>query len=87
VVEVLEADELDQARRRLFDAKHMPMGGFREWPWHITWVRYGVRRDSAALLALAEHDLRFDAPWTIDRVSLLQLREERYESVADWHLG
>ena len=74
VVEVLDAAELDQARRRLFDATHAAMGGYREWPWHITWVRYGVKRDSAALLALAEHDLRFDAPWTIDTVSLLELR-------------
>ena len=87
VVEVLDAAELDQARRRLFDATHAAMGGYREWPWHVTWVRYGVRRDSAALLALAERDLRFDAPWTIDTVSLLELREGRYESVAEWHVG
>jgi hypothetical protein len=46
-----------------------------------------VRRDSAALLALAAHDLRFDAPWTIDTVSLLELHEGRYESVAEWHIG
>jgi hypothetical protein len=26
------------------------LGGFGEWPSHITWVRYGVKRDSAALL-------------------------------------
>jgi 2'-5' RNA ligase len=87
VVEVLDAAELDQARRRLFDATYTEMGGYREWPWHITWVRYGVKRDSAALLALAEHDLRFDAPWTIDVVSLLELHAGRYEAVAEWHLG
>jgi len=87
VVEVLEAAELDEARRRLFDATHAEMGGYREWPWHITWVRYGVKRDSAALLALAEHDLRFDAPWTIDTISLLELHAGRYEAVAEWHLG
>jgi 2'-5' RNA ligase len=87
VVEVLDAAELDHARRRLFDATHAAMGGYREWPWHITWVRYGVRRDSAALLALAAHDLRFDAPWTIDTVSLLELHEGRYESVAEWRIG
>jgi 2'-5' RNA ligase len=87
VVEVLDAAELDQARRRLFDATHTEMGGYREWPWHITWVRYGVKRDSAALLALAERDLRFDAPWTIETVSLLELRTGRYEPVAEWDLG
>ena len=87
VVEVLDAVALDQARRRLFDATHAAMGGYREWPWHITWVRYGVKRDSAALLALAEHELRFDAPWTIDVVSLLELRNGRYESVAEWGLS
>jgi 2'-5' RNA ligase len=87
VVEVLNAAELDQARRRLFDATYAAMGGYREWPWHITWVRYGVRRDSAALLALAEHDLKFDTPWTIDTVSLLELHEGRYEPSAEWRLG
>jgi 2'-5' RNA ligase len=87
VVEVLDAAELDQARRRLFDATHTAMGGYREWPWHITWVRYGVQRDSAALLALAAHDLRFDAPWTIDRVSLLELQAGRYEAVGEWQIG
>ena len=46
-----------------------------------------MKRDSAALLALAEHELRFDAPWTIDTVSLLELRAGRYESVAEWSLG
>ena len=87
VVEVLETTELDQARRRLFDSTHVEMGGYREWPWHITWVRYGVRRDSAALLAEAADGLRIDAAWTIDRLSLLELREGRYESVAEFALG
>jgi 2'-5' RNA ligase len=84
VVEVLDAAELDRARRRLFDSTNAAMGGYREWPWHITWVRYGIKRDSAALLALAEHDLRFDTAWSIDTVSLLELRAGRYESVAEW---
>ena len=86
VVEVLETAELDLARRRLFDCTHAEMGGYREWPWHITWVRYGVRRDSAALLAEAAEGLRIDAPWTIDRLSLLELRDGRYEAVAQFDL-
>jgi hypothetical protein len=87
VVEVLDAAQLDLARRRLFDATFVEMGGYREWPWHITWVRYGIKRDSAALLALAEHGLRFDEPWTIDTISLLELQNGRYEPVAEWRLG
>jgi hypothetical protein len=87
VVEILNAADLDLARRRLFDTTHVEMGGYREWPWHITWLRYGVRRDDcAALLALAEQDLRFDAPWTIDSVSLLELSSGRYAPVANWRL-
>jgi 2'-5' RNA ligase superfamily len=86
VVEILDAAALDTARQHLFDATHVAMGGYREWPWHITWVRYGVRCDSAALLALAEHDLRFDAPWTIDSVSLLELHDRQYSPVAEWRL-
>jgi len=86
VVEVLDTAELDLARRRLFDCTHAEMGGYREWPWHITWVRYGVRRDSAALLAEAAEGLSIDAPWTIDRLSLLELRDGRYESAAQFEL-
>jgi hypothetical protein len=86
VVEILDAADLDTARRRLFDATHVEMGGYREWPWHITWVRYGVRCDSVALLRQAEQDLRFDSPWTIDSVSLLELRDGRYVPIAEWAL-
>jgi hypothetical protein len=87
VVMVEEAAQLDEARRRLFDAAHVEMGGYREWPWHITWIRYGNRCDSAAMLALAEHDLRFNQAWTIERVCLLELRDGRYGPVAEWRLG
>jgi len=87
VVEVLDTAELDSARRRLFDCTHAEMGGYREWPWHITWIRYGVRRDAAALLALAADALRFDAPWTIDSLSLMELRDGRYEQAAEFALG
>jgi hypothetical protein len=87
VVEVLDAAELDAARRLLFDATHVEMGGYREWPWHITWVRYGIKCDSAAMLALAADGLRFDEPWMIDTVSLMELRSGRYEPVAEWDLA
>ena len=87
VVEVLDAAELDSARRRLFDCTHAEMGGYREWPWHITWIRYGVRYDAAALLELAADGLHFDAPWTIDTLSLMELREGRYLPAAEFALG
>ena len=86
VVEVLETSELDAARRRLFDCQHAEMGGYREWPWHITWVRYGIQRDSAALLQLAARDLQFDLPWRIETLSLLELRSGRYECSAEFTL-
>src|SRR6266566_2308009 len=44
-VQVLETDELDDARRRLFDGSSVQMGGRDNWPWHITCIRYGHSRD------------------------------------------
>ncbi len=85
-VHVLETAELDDARRRLFDNTHTEMGGRTEWPWHITCVRYGHSRDRAALLAAAAHELALDEPWTISSVSYLELRNGRYEPVAEWSL-
>lgn len=87
VVEVLDTAELDHARRRLFDSTHAEMGGYREWPWHITWVRFGIQRDSAALLALAARELRFDLEWTIERLSLLELNDGRYQPAAEFALA
>lgn len=87
-VQVLETEALDQARRRLFDRRHAEMGGRDEWPWHITSVRYGYKReDLPALLDLAATDLQLDAPWTIDEISYLELRNGRYEPVAEWRLA
>jgi len=86
-VQVLETAELDAARRRLFDGTHAEMGGRTEWPWHITCVRYGHSRDREALLAAAAEELALDEPWTIARVSYLELRNGRYEPVAEWGLS
>ena len=63
------------------------MGGRDEWPWHITCVRYGHSRDREALLAAAAQELALDDPWIISNVSYLELRNGRYEPVADWALG
>jgi hypothetical protein len=86
-VQVLETTELDDARRRLFDCTHAEMGGRNEWPWHITCVRYGHSRDRAALLAAAAEELALDEPWTISKVSYLELRNGRYEPLAEWGLS
>jgi hypothetical protein len=86
VVSVHETSALDAARQRLFDGRHVQMGGRHEWPWHITCIRYGHKRDREALLALAAEELAIDAPWLIDRISYLELRAGRYEPVAEWEL-
>jgi len=86
-VQVLETTTLDAARRRLFDRAHVEMGGRDEWPWHITCIRYGHNRDRAELLAAAQQELALDHPWTISQVSYLELRDGRYEPVAEWDLS
>jgi 2'-5' RNA ligase superfamily protein len=86
-VKVLETVELDDARRRLFDRTHSEMGGRDNWPWHITCVRYGHSRDRDALLAAAAQELALDDPWTISSLSYLELRNGRYEPVAEWELS
>jgi hypothetical protein len=85
-VSVRETDVLDVARFRLFDRTHAEMGGRSSWPWHITCVRYGHSRDREALLDLATRELALDHPWTISTVSYLELRNGRYEPVAEWDL-
>jgi hypothetical protein len=86
-VRIVESGALDEARRRLFDATYVELGGYRDWPWHITWVRYGVNRDRAALLDLASREFPLDEPWLIDTVSLLERRETGYQVLADWQLS
>jgi hypothetical protein len=60
------------------------MGGRHEWPWHITCIRYGHKRDRGALLAAAAGELALDAPWLIDTISYLELRDGRYEPLVEW---
>jgi hypothetical protein len=86
-VRVLETADLDAARRRLFDGSVVQMGGRDDWPWHITCIRYGHNRDQQELLAAAASELPLDSPWTIDLVSYLELRNGRYEPVAEWRLS
>jgi 2'-5' RNA ligase superfamily protein len=85
-VGVHDVGQLDEARRRLFDGTYVQMGGRHEWPWHITCVRYGHSRDRDALLAAAAVELAIDAPWQIETISYLELRQGRYEPLAEWDL-
>ncbi len=85
-VQVFETLALDAARRRLFDCTYAEMGGSDDWPWHITCVRYGHKRDRAALLAAAAEELALNDPWTISTLSYLELQNSRYEPIAEWAL-
>src|SRR5438105_11100779 len=85
-VSVQQTEALDEARRRMFDGTHVQMGGRHEWPWHITCVRYGHARDRDALLAAAAEELALDSEWCIDTISYLELRNGRYEPLAEWRL-
>lgn len=85
-VRVVDSSVLDDARRRLFDGTHVEMGGRAEWPWHITCIRYGHTRDRQTLLAAAALEFGVDAAWTIAQISYLELRDGRYEAIAEWDL-
>jgi hypothetical protein len=85
-VSLHETEQLDVARQRLFDGTYVEMGGRHEWPWHITCIRYGHKRDRAELLIAAANELALDMTWSIDRISYLELRDGRYGPVAEWDL-
>jgi hypothetical protein len=85
-VGVHQTVELDAARRRLFDASYVEMGGRQEWPWHITCVRYGRTRDRQSLLAEAARTLALDDDWTITTISYLELRNGAYRRLMEWEL-
>jgi hypothetical protein len=86
-VSVRDTQVLDAARLKLFDGRFAQMGGRHEWPWHITCIRYGAARDRTALLAAAATELALDTDWLIGSISYLELRDRRYELVAEWVLG
>jgi len=84
-VSVEETAALDAARARLYDGTHLELPGRVSWTWHVTCVRYGRKGDPDALRRAAE--LTLDTLWQIDTVAYLELRGDRYEPVAEWHLG
>ena len=76
---------LDDARRRLYDGKHLALPGAPSWTWHVTCVRDSTSRDQRALreAALA---LRIAEKWLVDTIAYLELRGEVYEPVATWRV-
>jgi hypothetical protein len=86
-VSIHDTDVLEAARKRLFDGSTVQMGGRHEWPWHITCIRYGYKRDRETLLQAAAQELALDSAWLIDRISYLELRDGRYQPVAEWDLS
>lgn len=76
---------LDATRARLFDGRFVPLRRDHDWVWHVTCVRYASRGDPDALLAAAA-TLPAGQSWTVDTVAALELRGNRYEAMATWHL-
>jgi hypothetical protein len=84
-VEVLEAADLDAARARFYDGSFLELPGGPDWTWHVTCVRYSVRRDLDELRRLVT-DLSVNATWQVDTIAYLALRGDRYEPRAEWRV-
>ncbi len=83
-VQVSDTDELDAARARLFDGTHYQFPEQRtEWDWHVTVVRYGSKADESMIDA-AVGELNLFAPWTVDTLLWLELRDGVYQEVGRW---
>jgi 2'-5' RNA ligase len=84
-IEVLDTETLDAARETLYDASIVELPRSFNWTWHVTCVRRSVGRDKAALQT-ALTDFIIDAPWTIDIIAYMELRDSRYVTIAEWTL-
>ena len=84
-VEVLDTAPLDEARSRLYDGTFLELPGRPDWTWHVTCVRYGRARDLDELRRLTT-ELTLDTVWQLDTIAYLELRGERYEPLAEWHV-
>jgi hypothetical protein len=84
-VEVLDTADLDAARVRLYDGAYLELPRRPDWTWHVTCVRYGKDGDIEALRRAAT-DLTLELPWRLDTVAYLELRGDRYETVAEWRV-
>ena len=85
-VEVLDTADLDAARARLYDGAFLDLPGRPEWTWHVTCVRYGIRRDLDELRRLVT-ELEINATWQVDTIAYLELRGDRYEPLAEWRVA
>lgn len=85
-IDVHNSAALDEVRRRLFDGTFLPLAGHEDGTWHVTCVRRTNGRDATELLRAGGH-LTLDTEWLVDMVSYLVLRGERYENLAEWHVG
>ena len=85
-VEVLDTADLDAARARLYDGTFLELPGRPEWTWHVTCVRYGIRRDLDELRRLVT-ELEINATWQVDTIAYLELRGDRYEPLAEWRVA
>jgi hypothetical protein len=82
-VEVMDTAALDEARRRLYDGRHLALPSHDDWTWHVTCVRDSRGRDGQALSAAAA-GLAPIGPWRIDTVAYMELRGDRYEALGSW---
>lgn len=85
-IDVQRTEALDAARRTLYDATYLELPGRTDWTWHVTCVRYSTSRDLSELHRAAT-ELEINAEWTIDTVSYLELRGDRYVTIAEWDVG
>jgi len=83
---VLDTDELDAARVRLYDGNDTELPKDHDWEWHVTCVRYDAARDTEEL-SEAIASLPVDAAWLIDTVAYMELRDGVYDAIATWAIG
>lgn len=84
-IDLSDTARLDAARKRLFDGRRLQLNGNSDWTWHVTCVRSSRGKDLTELRAAAS-DLTTQADWQIDTISYLELRADRYETIAEWQI-
>lgn len=85
-VEVLDTAALDRARGRLYDGRFCTLGRLRAWRWHITCLRYAAHRPDLKRLQDAARAFQAPSTWRIDAVACLELRDDRYVTLAAWRV-
>jgi hypothetical protein len=68
----------------LYDGTHLELRDRLDWKWHVTCVRRSRGRDDLDELRGAASALQLDALWGIDSILYLELRGDRYETIAEW---